>query len=464
MRSLVSLLVVATLLLLPSTAYTATLNVTPTTGTFNVGSTIEVTIILNNSTGANVSGIDIDKLRFNSTLLEVIDFDAGAQDIQIEPIILSPSSAIPINSVDNTLGEIRYSNVLIGGQFFNVTTDTPVARIMFRTLIPGTATGDFDFVLGVTTDTNVASSGNDILTSVNSFSFIISGVGPATNFFPADGAIDVPLDVQLSWTPNVLTTNQDIAFGVPVTTVRLVNQPISVTTYIPGADPSVGVLLEDTTYSWRIVQNDDFGGSVLLPLLTFTTIGPPQCRDGIDNDGDGNIDLADPGCSSPDDDNEADDPIDTGGGGPSAITGLIITPRLEGKTTFPSRVFDIGIFNTGISTALINFDSTNADTSSRISIPDGSINPGTYDIRIASANYLAKRYTTVALDTNTNFIVPTPLRAGDLTNDGTINSLDWSLMNDFWGTPNVVADINTDGQTNSIDFSYLNDNWFGEGD
>ncbi|MBW2972126.1 hypothetical protein KY359_03755 [Candidatus Woesearchaeota archaeon] len=36
----------------------------------------------------------------------------------------------------------------------------------------------------------------------------------------------------------------------------------------------------------------------------------PACRDGMDNDGDGPIDMADPGCSDPDDTSEAD------GGGP----------------------------------------------------------------------------------------------------------------------------------------------------
>ncbi len=34
-----------------------------------------------------------------------------------------------------------------------------------------------------------------------------------------------------------------------------------------------------------------------------------QCEDGIDNDGDGLIDMADPGCESPEDDDESDDPV-----------------------------------------------------------------------------------------------------------------------------------------------------------
>ena len=34
----------------------------------------------------------------------------------------------------------------------------------------------------------------------------------------------------------------------------------------------------------------------------------PQCRDGIDNDFDGRVDMLDPGCQNPDDNNEGDDP------------------------------------------------------------------------------------------------------------------------------------------------------------
>jgi len=48
-----------------------------------------------------------------------------------------------------------------------------------------------------------------------------------------------------------------------------------------------------------------------VPLLA-------QCEDGVDNDGDGDIDMADAGCSSSEDDNELDDPP-LGGGWPVGI-------------------------------------------------------------------------------------------------------------------------------------------------
>ena len=48
---------------------------------------------------------------------------------------------------------------------------------------------------------------------------------------------------------------------------------------------------------------------------------------------------------------------------------------------------------------------------------------------------------------------------GDLNNDGTVNSLDWSIMNARWGTSDAGADLNHDGIVNSLDFSILNQNW-----
>jgi len=49
--------------------------------------------------------------------------------------------------------------------------------------------------------------------------------------------------------------------------------------------------------------------------------------------------------------------------------------------------------------------------------------------------------------------------AGDINNDGIVNSLDWSIMRTKWFSADLVSDINKDGLVNSIDFSILNNNW-----
>jgi parallel beta-helix repeat protein len=58
----------------------------------------------------------------------------------------------------------------------------------------------------------------------------------------------------------------------------------------------------DSSYVFdRTYLNVDY-----LPL-TIHAVPPPQCSDGIDNDGDGKVDYPeDPGCTSPDDDDERD--------------------------------------------------------------------------------------------------------------------------------------------------------------
>jgi len=48
---------------------------------------------------------------------------------------------------------------------------------------------------------------------------------------------------------------------------------------------------------------------------------------------------------------------------------------------------------------------------------------------------------------------------GDINSDGTVNSLDWSIMSSQWFTSNTQSDLNTDGIVNSIDFSLMNGNW-----
>jgi hypothetical protein len=55
--------------------------------------------------------------------------------------------------------------------------------------------------------------------------------------------------------------------------------------------------------------------------------------------------------------------------------------------------------------------------------------------------------------------LPPSFPRGDLNQDGTVNSLDWSIMNSAWGTSNTKADLNNDGIVNTIDFSILNSEW-----
>jgi hypothetical protein len=88
--------------------------------------------------------------------------------------------------------------------------------------------------------------------------------------------------------------------------------------------------------------------------------------------------------------------------------------------------------------------------------------PGTYDVYVHSSFYLKKK-ATVSIISNAAYTLPA-LPAGDLNNDGIINSLDWSLVGERWFTNYPDYDFNSDGLVNSIDFSYMNRNWGRNGD
>ena len=61
--------------------------------------------------------------------------------------------------------------------------------------------------------------------------------------------------------------------------------------------------------------------------------------------------------------------------------------------------------------------------------------------------------------TQTGTTPPPPTLSADLNNDDTVNSLDWSIMNNAWNTNDATADINNDGIVNTIDWSIMNSEW-----
>jgi len=108
-----------------------------------------------------------------------------------------------------------------------------------------------------------------------------SGRGPrvaATGASPANGAIDVPRDVVLSWTPGVSTVARDVYFGMVFDDVNdagrtnpldvLMAEGQSATTYAPD-----GRLEFEQTYYWRIDEVNTPPDSTIFPgeVWSFTT-------------------------------------------------------------------------------------------------------------------------------------------------------------------------------------------------
>lgn len=140
---------------------------------------------------------------------------------------------------------------------------------------------------------------------------------------------------------------------------------------------------------------------------------------------------------------------------PIAPGGIIFRPRLEGPPALAGISFTIKVFPVGSATPI----ATITGSGSSFALPAGvSITAGTYDLTIETPHYLRRRHSSVSLATGIDLTL-NPLLAGDLNDDQTINSLDWSLMNPRWFTSDALSDINKDGIVNSIDFSLMNRNW-----
>ncbi len=101
---------------------------------------------------------------------------------------------------------------------------------------------------------------------VNGIEFTTAAPPPppdqATNPSPADGATDVSVDADLSWTAGSGATSHDVYFGDTTSPPFVQNQ--AGTTYDPGT------LDEVTTYYWRIDEVGD-GGTTTGDVWSFTT-------------------------------------------------------------------------------------------------------------------------------------------------------------------------------------------------
>jgi F5/8 type C domain/Protein of unknown function (DUF1349) len=101
--------------------------------------------------------------------------------------------------------------------------------------------------------------------------------GAASNPSPAGGAIDVPRDVMLGWTPGESTVERDVYFGTAFSDVNeasrenpldvLVSQGQAATSYAPA-----GVLAFGQTYYWRVDEVNAAPDSTIFPggVWSFT--------------------------------------------------------------------------------------------------------------------------------------------------------------------------------------------------
>ncbi len=181
---------------------TATLTLSPPTQAITVGGTFTVNILLN--TGGQVAyGADVNRLRFNPAVLQVVG-------VQILPGSLMASTIA--NTVDNLNGTIQFSQLVLPGSFSQTALFTgsgTLATVTFRAVAVGFSPATFDFTLGSGTDSNVAGTEGDILSSVGSGAYTVNPVQTSS----AD--IVAPT---ISITSPINNTNVAVRSTVPINT------------------------------------------------------------------------------------------------------------------------------------------------------------------------------------------------------------------------------------------------------
>ncbi|MHC4085323.1 MAG: LamG-like jellyroll fold domain-containing protein, partial [Planctomycetota bacterium] len=96
------------------------------------------------------------------------------------------------------------------------------------------------------------------------------GEGEAYNPNPADGAVDVPVDANLSWTRDEGAVQDEVYFGTDPCTMSLVDTIMNLPVFPPLYDPPAD-LIASTMYYWQIVEVNGinrFPG----PVWEFTTV------------------------------------------------------------------------------------------------------------------------------------------------------------------------------------------------
>lgn len=494
----------------------ATISLSPSSGSYSVNDTFQVNVNINTS-GQNSYGVDINKLRFNPNIFQVVDADVNTSGVQISAGSLMPLTIA--NTVDNTLGTIQFSQLATPGATYN--GSGTLATITFRVVSAGSSSLNFDFTLGNGADTNIAGLGGDLLASVvnGSYTGVVLDTTP-----PTISSVSVSVITQnsatISWVTNEASDTQ-INYGLTSSYGSSSSLNSSMTT---SHSVNLTGLSAGTVYHYRVRSRDSAGNLVLSSDNTFTTQTLPDTTSPSTPTGlsviptnENQIQLSW---------NPATDPVTSGqnvsgiglyqvwrGGLFLATTtstayldknltagtlysyqvasqdnaGNTSSKSVSVSTTTPMSSLPVQrriIINiegapsnrrdvSGVVEFLnpVNLSSkvyqanitTNSSGVYTVDVPSGLL--PTVTLRPVISGYLSKLISNIDLRNNSVLDVTFPsLPAGDFNNDQIINSLDFSQMNVRWGQTDNLLDVNKDGAVNSLDFAYLSNNWLKTGE
>jgi len=488
---------------------TATLVLSPTSNMIGVNQTFQVNINLNTS-GAPIDGVDVFSLRYNPSILQVVDSNTNVSGVQIAPGNLLPVTVT--NTADNTAGTIQFSQAASGGT--NFTGSGVLATITFRGANGGSSNVTIDFTPGATTDSNISFQGADRLGSVTNASFTVDSSAPTA---PTGLSATVAGTDQINLTWSASTDNTGVigymveqCSGSACTGFSQIATP-SQTSY------SNSGLTASTTYRYRVRATDaagnlssyssivsattqssfDFsmsnggartvsqGSSVTNSVTATLSAGSAQSvsfsASGLPSGVSASFSptSCNPTCSSTltltasSSATTGNSTITVTGtsGGVTRNTTFTLTVNqatyqrtislsaLEGRSS-RAHTATLEILNSSRSLLSSTTITTNISGQATITL---SLPPQTVFLKIKGAPFLHRVLSNIDLNSTSAYAFPT-LLTGDVNQDNFINSVDFSVINANWFGSNATSDLNLDNIVNSLDFSLMNRNWFVSGE
>jgi fibronectin type 3 domain-containing protein len=252
---------------------TATLTLSPSVTSVNKDGEFLVNIVLNTG-GQGVYGVDINKLKFNSSVIQIVDASTTAPGAQITAG--TGMTIVFANYGDNSAGTLQFSVVADPGTV-HTTSPYTIGTIRFKAVGAGTSNITWDFAAGSGTDTNVAGVAGDILQSVGTATYTVTLADPTAPTAPGTPTLSRNgTSINLSWAAS--TDN------IGVTAYRVercsTNQNCTNFAYIATSTTSSYTdtnLVNGTTYRYRIAAADAAGnmsGFSGISTLTLDSVAP----------------------------------------------------------------------------------------------------------------------------------------------------------------------------------------------
>lgn len=148
----------------------ATLALSPASGSFTVGTPFDIGVYLNTN-GAGVDGVDA-----------ILIYEPAKLEAQTITPVTTIFPDFPTKTINATTGKITISATAAVGSPYSNTTATKMTTVRFKPLVAGSTTLVFDFTSGATTDSNVVENQTnlDILTAVTNGTYTLVATSGGT--------------------------------------------------------------------------------------------------------------------------------------------------------------------------------------------------------------------------------------------------------------------------------------------